>query len=299
LRLTFLSYLAGLGAIVTIMASFTGIFSQQLVQFWDCLQQDTVALVNISRPNAYNKIGGPSPVPVEYAPMADAINVGILQPAGDLTNLLSAGCSSGNCTFSDTNNAAFSTLAVSRSYTDITSRIRIVNETQNNASTSSAFTYLALDYGDKDNGDNDTLGLTSVREFLQSTGLMTVYFLFRSCNYERYWRAWRATNCSIFPTINTYAARIKDATLEERLIDLISIQTIFIQFDKPPIFDRDLDSYASTWTYMMTTNDTIRDGKRKSCEGSDSPVSGLVGFMKHSDEPSYINNTGYTNPSAG
>jgi hypothetical protein len=110
---------------------------------------------------------------------------------------------------------------------------------------------------------------------------------------------WRATNCSIFPTINTYAARIKDATLEELLVDLTFLQDISTQFEQPPVRDQDLDEYKSTWTYMTTTNATIRDGKWESCEGSESSAFGLPGIMKHSDEPSYVNRTGYTNPSAG
>jgi hypothetical protein len=130
------SYLAELGAIITIMAAFTGFFSRQLVQFRDCLQQDTAALVNISRTNAYDKTGGSTEgnVPAEFVPMSAVINVGILQSAGDLTNLLSAGCSSGNCNFSDTESASFSTLAISHFCTNVTSRIRIVSQTQQNAS---------------------------------------------------------------------------------------------------------------------------------------------------------------------
>jgi hypothetical protein len=112
------------------MSSFVGFSSQQLVQFQDCLQKDPAALVNISRTNLYSQIGGTtSPgVPVGYAPMAAAINVGILQPTSDLTNLLSSGCSSGTCTFSEAHSASFATLASGYYCTNATSGIRVVNE---------------------------------------------------------------------------------------------------------------------------------------------------------------------------
>jgi hypothetical protein len=275
------------------------------VQFRDCLQQDTAVLVNISRINSYNKIGGVTQpnVLVEYAPMAAAINVGILQPAGDLTNLLSSGCDSGNYTFSDTDSASFSTLAMSHFCTNITSRIRIVNKTEQNTSTgySEDFTsaYLALDYGDnktfewnRENGGEPTL----CSWVSQPTDLMTAYFLFRSSNYEQ---DWRAKNCSTFPTVNTYAARINDATLEERLIDTVFLQDIFTQFKEPFVVDGDLSQTTFSWTHMMTTNHTIRDGKRESCEGSDGAASGLFKFKEHIDKPFYVHGTGYTNPSAG
>jgi hypothetical protein len=287
------------------VASFTGFFAQQLVQFGDCVQQDTAALVNISRTNAYNKTGrmgqGPGDL-FDYAPTAAATSVGILQPAADLTNLLSAGCSSGNCTFSDTDGAAFSSLAISHLCTDITSSIRIVNETQQNTSTGRYTAYLALDYEEDDYVNNNTYvwnqedeGLVLRSWITQSTELTTVYFLFRSSNYEQ---NWRAANCSIFPTINTYAARINDGILEERLVDQILLKKISAQFKDPPVPDAFFDEFFF-WTHMMTTNYTIRDGKRESCGGSDLPAFGLSRFMKHSDEPSYVNGTGYTNPSAG
>ncbi|EAT81607.1 hypothetical protein SNOG_11108 [Parastagonospora nodorum SN15] len=56
-QLTHASWVAAFGAVVTIMASLTGFFTQQLVQFQDCLQKDTTALVKISRTNSYVKHG--------------------------------------------------------------------------------------------------------------------------------------------------------------------------------------------------------------------------------------------------
>ncbi|KAH6622143.1 hypothetical protein C7974DRAFT_377749 [Boeremia exigua] len=49
----------------------------------------------------------------------------------------------------------------------------------------------------------------------------------------------------------------------------------------------------------MTTSYTIRNGVRESCEGSKTPKSGLTRFPKLSDNATYVNLTGHTNPSAG
>jgi hypothetical protein len=180
------SYLAALSAIVTIMASLTGFFSQQLVQFQDCLEKDLAGLVNISRTNSYAQTGGSvqSNVPVDYAPMVAAINVGVLQPLGDLTNVLSSGCSSGNCTFSDTDIPSFSTVAISHFCEDITARIRILNETKPTTSTPYTSAYLGLEYGhnesfewSRETGGPVVWSWTDMPS--NSSDLITIYFLFR------------------------------------------------------------------------------------------------------------------------
>jgi hypothetical protein len=74
-----------MGAIITVMASRTGFFSQQLAHFQDCLEKNISASVIISRTNSYAPTGGNihSNVPVDYAPIVAAISVGILQISGN------------------------------------------------------------------------------------------------------------------------------------------------------------------------------------------------------------------------
>jgi len=119
------------------MASLTGFFTQQLVQFQDCFEKDTTAIVSISRTNSYVKHGAwiQSNVPTDHAVMVSAINVGILQPPGDLTNTLSFGCSSGHCNFSENSSPSFSTIAMRHRCQNLTSRIRVLNETRTNTDT--------------------------------------------------------------------------------------------------------------------------------------------------------------------
>jgi hypothetical protein len=125
--------------------------------------------------------------------------------------------------------------------------------------------------------------------------LIAIYFLYRSNGTST---DWRATTCVLFPTIDTYAARIKDSILEESLIDTVPLLRIGAQFDIPPVNDGELNNLVSNWDYRMTTKSTIRNIKRESCEGSGSPAPGLSRFVKSSDEATNVNNTGHTNPSA-
>lgn len=300
-----ISYIAALGAVTTIMASLTGFFSQQLVQFQSCLEKDTDGLANIARTSSYSQTGGSSQPnsPVDYPPMVAAINVGILQRTGDPTSTLSSGCSSGNCTFSEAKNASFSTLAISHSCEDLTTRIRIINETTNNRNTPPTTTFLGLDYGDnqtiewfREGGGDVVRSWTDSSHSSSSSDIIATYFLFRP-GFDS--TDWKIARCSLFPSINTYEASINNAVLHEHRIESIPFQNVRSQFKDPPVFDEGYTNITSWWTYKTATNYAIRKGIVESCEGSHSPASGLVKFMKHTDKPTYVNATGHTNPSAG
>jgi len=57
--------------------------------------------------------------------------------------------------------------------------------------------------------------------------LTTVYFVFRP-----HWgdTDWKAVNCSLFPVVNTYAAKISGAVLQEDLTDSFYLKGIDKQF---------------------------------------------------------------------
>jgi hypothetical protein len=285
------------------MASFTGFFSQQLVQFQDCLQHDASALTSISRTNSYTRSGG---TPdnwnhLDYTPMMAAINFGVLQPVGDLTKTYSSGCISSNCTFSEAGEPAFSTLEFSHSCSDITSQIRIINQTVDDSNRT--FASLGLDYGYEKSftfawQKVDPTGLSTFTNMNVMSSAKEIFFVFRTdaLNYD-----WKALNCTISPTINTYAARINNAELEETFIDKVSLRTLGAQFKEPSI-DRQDWNYTekqSEYSHLMTTDYAMRDGTRVTCEGSDTPAPGLTLVMKSSNESTYVNVTGSTNPSAG
>ncbi|KAF2852516.1 hypothetical protein T440DRAFT_420379, partial [Plenodomus tracheiphilus IPT5] len=297
-------YLAALGAIITIMASLTGFFSQQLVQFRDCFEKDTAAVVSISRSNTYAQSGGSleNNVPVDFAPMIAAIHVGVIQPVEDLTNVLASGCISGNCSFPATDGASFSTLAVSHLCQDITTHIRTVNESTNLGSRNATMGYLALDYGNnsvvewpREQGGLVLKSWTSNE--VDSVALMHSYFIFRSSWRDNY--DWRAVNCSLSPTINTYAANINDGILKESVIERIPLRLIRSQFPYHlSVRDDDFGSELFSWPAKMATNYTIRNGRREPCEGSENPATDHIKFMKPILDSTYINSTNETSTSA-
>jgi hypothetical protein len=287
-----------IGALITIMASFTGFFSQQLVQFRDCPQKDTTALVNISRTNSYAQIGGwaQSNVPMEYTPMVTAINVGLLERLRDLTSVLSSGCNSGNCTFSEPGNPSFSSLGILHYCQDTTRQIRVVNESDSEV-------YLRYEYGNNQSIEWNRMGYGVVAsswiEPPSSPGIiMTFYIRFRP-DYTS--TDWNIVNCSLIPMVNTYTAKIENAVLEEILTDFSYLEPVTSNVPDIPdtLYDRDIRNLVFSWSHRTTKNDTIRNGTRALCEGSESSGHGLVEVPEISDEPTYVNLTGQRNPSAG
>lgn len=186
-----------MGAVITILASLTGFFSQQLVQFSDCAQKSE-ALATIARTNSYVQTGGRilAGSYADYAPMVSAINVGILQSIGDLTSVLSSGCSSGSCTFSDDGTPSFSTLAVSHICEDSTARIRVFNESK--TSEAPYDDILELKYGSNNRSFQWTRQshATVVQSWTDRTqpGIMGIYFLFRP-DFEN--EPWTVVNLSL------------------------------------------------------------------------------------------------------
>lgn len=289
------------------MASLTGFFTQQLVQFQDCFERDTAAVVSISRSNTYARSGGSyqNNAPVDFAPMIAAINVGVMQPVTDLTNVLSSGCNSGNCSFPNTNGASFDTIAFSHFCQDITAHIRTVNESTYIDSRNWTMGYLALDYG-----NNKTVewpreqGGTVLKAWIGGpssranfTIFITMNFVYRSSWWENY--DWKAINCSLSLTVNTYGASINNSILEENLLNSIPLQPTGDQFMVPPVPDADLQQELNWWSYKMTTNVKIRNGIPESCEGSESPAPNHARFMKRSDDPTYLNSAGHVSKSVG
>jgi hypothetical protein len=286
------------------MASFTGFFSQQLVQFQNCLQRDLKVSASISRTNSYTQTGGSveNMNPAGFPPMVAAINIGMLQPVGDLTNALSTGCDSGNCTFPDGGGAAFSTLAIRHKCSDITSHIRIVNQTEETNHTSTS-TFLGLDYGSNKSFEwskkrGGTVLSTWTWKEIQNA-FTTIYFVFRQGWSMTEVKPWYAVNCTILPTIDTYSASIDKTVLHEHPIDIVPLLPTPSEFTEQPVLDKDFYNMISWYSHLMVTNSTMRDGHEVSCEGSEAPAANLTRLMKSTSDPTYVNVAGHTDPRAG
>ena len=120
-------FITAMGALITVMAAFTGFAAQQLIIFENCLRPDNSTLVGIHRTNLFDA-SGPRTAPRqvdEYLPMSVAMDIGMLQPTEDYTSKLSYGCETGNCTFPSTNGSALSTVAIDYACEDVTLDLQV------------------------------------------------------------------------------------------------------------------------------------------------------------------------------
>ena len=248
------SYIATLCALATIMASLTGFFSQQLILFRDCAQLDNTLPVSVAKTNNFSLTGESIQNMVRdvHPAILAAINVGIIQPVGDLTSVLSQGCTSGNCTFPETDGASFQTLAMGYSCKDVTA---VTNSTMPSGVALQTFTV-----------DADFLALAiRFRPSVMELG-----------NFK-------AVGCELFPTVNTYAVNITKGQMKERLVDQIPVS--LLRYKEPHKASGRYQDQSSFWyTHSMSTNYTLRNGIRESCEGSEKPQPGYRLFFKTAND---------------
>lgn len=285
------SWIAALGAFATIMATLTGFISQQLVQFEKCLRPDTNVTVEVFRANSFDKVGDRWPIRVDtYAPMAVAMEVGILQPVDDLTNTLSRNCATGNCTFASIEGETFSTLGIGHTCSDVTSQLERHYEKNISQPPGESWTWRPIINDTTRRIYNLTLPLTYDQNLTYYMGqialdlvvgvtyggrmandsnapLGTVKIIYRPYTHLNETGKLRyAFSCSLFPTVNTYAVRITKSVLEETLVRSIRV-------------GRNIKDYAPTgqltpWT--LGTTRTIWNGTRIDCERRSEAAPGLL-----------------------
>jgi hypothetical protein len=286
-----------MGAIITIMASLTGFFTQQIVLFQDCLELNHGASVSIAKTNNYTRSGPPTQNmnPTDFDAMIAAVNVGLIQPVVDFTNVLSVGCSSGNCTFPSTNHRSFSTLGVGRVCEDVTTQIRVVNETIDSESNSTVPEFFAFDYDSTHTMEFARIDSGVVlRSWTGATNntISTIYLVYRKNPHVF---DYKALKCSLYPTVNTYTAIIESTILDEVLIDSVPFVPLPQQSSTELPDDVEYDSLQPSWFARMVTERTFRDGIEESCTGSENPGPGLIKLMKRTGDPTTAN---FTDPSS-
>jgi hypothetical protein len=273
--LTIESFIAGMGALLTIMASFTGFAAQQLLLFTDCQRTDEAATVGIMKTNLY-KASGARLAPGQYddfLPMTVAMDVGIAQPVEDYTKILSYGCISGNCTFPSSNEAAFSTLAISHWCKDVTSEIQRVRYNGTVYSQPLQNSTVSLDIDDEsDPLQFDPYSYTGVLltgvSYLQYNGtLATIKMLYRPDPTIR--TEYKALSCALYPSVNTYAAEVHTSVLKERLIESVPIGLNLLVVNQ---------SMATEPDFKLARSHTIRNGSSVNCIGLKDPASNRLGI---------------------
>jgi hypothetical protein len=198
-------------------------------------------------------------------PMIAAINSAMAQSIPDHTNVVMQGCLSGNCTFLSDHGSSFSTLAVGSSCHDIGEKLRKPDNTSKTLSLSiggNNIIEVCPDCHDPPVVMATKIGVTSYQD---SRTLATIYIVSTnaSCELDGC-MDWQAVQCSLFPTVNTYALEIKNSKMNETLLESTPIPS-------NPLGDTQQNtSYAEyerlSYSHRLIANRTLRNGVWKECE---------------------------------
>lgn len=270
LVLTLPRCIAALGAVTMITSSLTGFLLQQLMVFEDCLQRDPNTSARISKTNdcqaAYQ--GDSAIVYDPYPPMIGAINSGLINSFLDIPDRISHGCLSGNCTFPSDNEASFSTVAIGNSCGNITSQIRRSRRDDNS-------TILDLPIRDDEmielclecDDPKVVIGTAAeVTTYYDSDTLATIYILVSTPS------GWQGFNCSLFPTVNTYAVTIRNSILNETLLDSVLIPSNTFEGQHRNGSDSlKGDSQRLQYSHRVVSKQTLRNGIWAACNETEGP----------------------------
>lgn len=204
-----LSWLANIGAIITIAASAVDPFSQQIIQSQPCLWPVAGATAGIPKTQKFGAgIFSPSIKPRITGSMQAAIYMSLLSPLQNSSAAVTANCRTGNCTFPD-DGATFSTLAICQSCVDISDTITY--------NTSHAYAHKPATIPSGAHVD----GYYTMFESLESSGWFSEKTIFafealmsrnvtNDTNVDDF-----AIACGITPCLKTFAANITDTIYQE------------------------------------------------------------------------------------
>lgn len=267
---------------MTILAALTGFFLQQLMVFHDCLQQDHNATVRVSKTNNC-RVSYWGALELDYdpdPPMIAAINSAMVQSIPDYTKLVSSGCTSGNCTFPSDDGASLSTVAINYTCDTITGQIQ-------NVTRPDGMYNMSLSIGSDTKievcplCDSPAIAMatgTGMISYNDSKALATIYILSTGYNITNFRNnsntredGWQAIECSLFPTVNTYAVSFKDTIMKESLIKSIRMPS-------NPLGDVGRnETYAEyqrlAYSHRLVADRTLREGTWQECTN-------LTGFHK-------------------
>ncbi|KAF2138636.1 uncharacterized protein K452DRAFT_256275 [Aplosporella prunicola CBS 121167] len=246
-------YLASFGALIIVVALATDFFSQQIIHYYDCLQPVPNELARIPMTNNYTANGfhtGPLSQTLDTA-MTVAIYTGILNPSHSISSAITVDCSTGNCTFPADGDAAFSSLAMCHSCSDISSEIRNDTKTYINYSLPSGGRLAYTNFS----------STTAEQDFPSSLFKIENIMYQEEANCKKKvtdcLKPW-AVQCSIKPCLNTYSANVSKSVYQEKVI---SSTPLGFGIGK-----------NNAWNFSLATDSILRDGVWRSCNASSAPT---------------------------
>lgn len=238
--------LATFAAVITICALAIDPFSQQVLNYRNCLEPNDSLTAQIPVTNRYTHTGGHTGPKDSVISSFIALSIynGLLSSVGNGSSLVSVTCPSGNCTFASDNGASYSSVAICQKSQDITQHIQ--NHTSAQArhnyslpsgpsleEPSSLLSSVVVDYSNPVNYGTDNLtDMLLTFDALMISQDTLVPFAVRS---------------SIYPCVKTWGANI---TLNElRETELTSVP---------------MERYLGT-DHSYVTNHTLRNGTWQAC----------------------------------
>ncbi|KZM24318.1 uncharacterized protein EKO05_0005633 [Ascochyta rabiei] len=264
-------YVTAIGALAMVMASLTGFFSQQVVQFRDCLQPNITMVPRVAKTNSYLRAGAlagfnVTPDSEPFLGMIAAINVAIFQPIDDYTNKITEKCTSGYCTFPGNNGTSFSTVAVGHTCEKITSQDSITTL----SSSYRDFASIRDETGiliELQLGNDDIIATRTVpKKQGFPASLTTIYAIYRPLRWVRWGPQTVSSNssniellkCSLFPSLNTYGVSITGSVVNETLVESRRLE---------PYQEKRM-SGGNNYSFLTATTHTVRNGVRVDCKPS-------------------------------
>jgi hypothetical protein len=209
------SYLTAFGALITIIALAIDPFTQQIPQYYNCLQPMSGATALIPRTNNYTAAGihtGPIDVSLD-GPMAATLYIGLLDPPTNATSSIPITCPTGNCTFPTyQDGVSYSSIAMCSSVEDISHTITGNGTSYNQSLPSGAHTFESILLSTAVVGEDSNLFTFDALMINAHCNSSTLKYCEKCPTLP-----W-AVRCSLYPCVHTYSnVKISASTLAEQI----------------------------------------------------------------------------------
>ena len=205
-------HFAVLGALITILSTAIDPFSQQILDYYNCLRplesvgsaQTTIPITNYYGAGFFYTNGD------AYAAdgnMTAAVYLGLINPPANLSSTIASNCATGNCTFSMNASDTYSTAAMCSSCTDISATVQ-------NSSAGLALNYKTASGCQVGPGGVVGSSMSVERSLSDSDAPLASIDILMTQNNDKPF----AARCNLIPCVNTYIGNVSNGVLHETLV---------------------------------------------------------------------------------
>ncbi|OAP61129.1 hypothetical protein AYL99_03330 [Fonsecaea erecta] len=210
-------HLAALGALITVLATAIDPFSQQILDYHECLRPAqgagaapaTIPITNYYGAGSYFANGDSK---ITDGNMTAGIYMGLINPPANLSSTIVPNCATGNCTFSTNASDTYTTVAMCSSCTDISKTIL-------NTTTSEQLNYTTpsgCQIGPGAVVANSTYVVDESDD--ADTSFVNIDILTAQNSPKGDGSRAFAARCKLIPCVNTYTGNVSNGILHETLV---------------------------------------------------------------------------------